>query len=330
MGMLPVLEGIDAAPRRWQGRNDGLGAEHARWHNVVTPFNGDASGICLIGFASDEGVRRNHGRPGAAAGPAALREQLASLAARVGPVADCGDVKVLDADLEAGQQALAEGAAAVLDAGGLPVVLGGGHEVAWASYLGLSRSADGARDSVRHGVFNLDAHFDLRTEERATSGTPFLQMAHAEADRGRTLNYAVAGISPVNNTPVLFRAAEELGVAVLLDEDCADAAAVDIFVDAFIERTDRIHLTIDLDCLPAAVAPGVSAPAGFGIELATARRICGRIGASGKLALLDIAELNPGLDVDHRTARTGARLLEHTLFAHRTSGAERDRAASAG
>lgn len=320
MGMLPVLEGIDVAPRRWQGRNDGLGTEHARWHNVVTPYRGDASGICLIGFASDEGVRRNHGRPGAAAGPTALREQLASLAARVGPVTDCGDVRVLDTDLEAGQQAIGEGVAAVLDSGGLPVVLGGGHEVAWASYLGLARSADGARDSLRHGVFNIDAHFDLRTEERATSGTPFLQMARAEAERGRALNYAVAGISPVNNTPVLFRAAEELNVRVLLDEQCADTAAVDEFVSSFIDHADRIHLTIDLDCLPAAVAPGVSAPAGFGIELATVRRICGLIAASGKLALLDVAELNPRLDVDNRTARTAARLIEHTLAAHLRSG----------
>lgn len=320
MGMLPVLEGIDVAPRRWQGRNDGLGSEHARWHNVVTPYNGDASGICLIGFASDEGVRRNHGRPGAAAGPTALREQLASLAARAGQIVDCGDIRVLDADLEAGQQALGEAVTAVLDAGGFPVVLGGGHEVAWGSYLGLSRSAAGSCDSVRHGVFNIDAHFDLRADERATSGTPFRQMADAEADRGRALNYAVAGISPVNNTPVLFHIAEELGVRVLLDEDCADPEVADGFVDDFLTRSDQVHLTVDLDALPAAVAPGVSAPAGFGIDLATMRRIATRLASSGRLAMLDIAELNPGHDVDNRTARTAARLIERVLFARGGAG----------
>ena len=80
----------------WSGRGDGPGPEHARWHSVV---RGGAPGeslpegaVVLVGFASDEGVRRNGGRVGAAAGPAALRQALASLSDPGCPVFDAGDV----------------------------------------------------------------------------------------------------------------------------------------------------------------------------------------------------------------------------------------------
>ena len=72
---------IDRSPAPWSGRDDGPGAEHARWHHAVNGAGADAP-VALIGFASDEGVRRNQGRVGAAGGPAALRAALAGFAAR--------------------------------------------------------------------------------------------------------------------------------------------------------------------------------------------------------------------------------------------------------
>ena len=62
----------------WSGRSDGPGAEHARWHSVIN--QAESAPVTLLGFASDEGVLRNGGRQGAAAGPAALRSALGSLA----------------------------------------------------------------------------------------------------------------------------------------------------------------------------------------------------------------------------------------------------------
>ena len=71
----------------WTGRHDGDGPEHARWHEVIhrVGAGGDAPDpaaehVALLGFRSDEGVRRNRGRVGAADGPAALRRALAPLA----------------------------------------------------------------------------------------------------------------------------------------------------------------------------------------------------------------------------------------------------------
>jgi formiminoglutamase len=57
----------------WTGRVDEDAGYTCRWHQEITPFSGQQSGVALLGFPVDAGVRRNHGRPGAAAGPAAPR-----------------------------------------------------------------------------------------------------------------------------------------------------------------------------------------------------------------------------------------------------------------
>ncbi len=110
--------------RSWTGRDDGPGPEHARWHSEIRPWlpgQPAAGAAVILGFASDEGVRRNGGRLGAASGPAALRGALASLAAPGTGLFDGGDV-VVGEDLEGGQAVLGEQVAAVLSTGALPVV----------------------------------------------------------------------------------------------------------------------------------------------------------------------------------------------------------------
>ena len=61
--------------------------------------------------------------------------------------------------------------------------------------------------------------------------------------------------------------------------------------------------------LPGAVMPGVSAPAARGVELAVIEPLIAHIRASGKLRLADLAEYNPTLDQDNRSARVAARLV---------------------
>ncbi|MEV6134958.1 formimidoylglutamase [Nocardia sp. NPDC051990] len=314
------MTAVDHPPTGWSGRDDGPGAAHLRWHNAITPFVRESppGASVLVGFRSDEGVRRNKGRTGAARGPATLRQALASLALP-GPtrIMDAGDMAVEDGDLESGQERLGRTVTALLDRGHMVTVLGGGHEVAYGSYLGVSRSA-AVRAGARWGVLNLDAHFDLRGDEIPSSGTPFRQMAEGEAAAGRVLNYSVLGISQPSNTVALFETAATLGVRYRLDEDCtiADLAGVREFVADFLAAVDVVYLTIDLDVLPAAVAPGVSAPAAFGVPVEVIQRVCDEVASSGKLAVLDVAELNPDLDVDNRTARTAARLI-HRIVAQR-------------
>lgn len=90
----------------WRGRVDlPASTDTQRWHQGVAqdPRPG-VPGIALLGFASDEGVRRNAGRPGAAQGPGALRHALANLPVlHCVPLYDAGDITCMDQALELAQ-----------------------------------------------------------------------------------------------------------------------------------------------------------------------------------------------------------------------------------
>ncbi|MFF2084355.1 arginase family protein [Nocardia sp. NPDC058176] len=223
-----------------------------------------------------------------------------------------GDTHAVDDLLTYGQRRLGDTVTALLDADAFPVVLGGGHEVAYGTYLGLARSAR-RTPGTTIGILNLDAHFDLRPDPIPSSGTPFRQILESDD----AVRYAVLGISQPSNTTALFDTAHRFGVRYLLDDDCEPARAA-AFVAEFLTGIDLLYLTIDLDVLPASVAPGVSAPAAFGVPLATIQAVCDQVTASGMLTVVDVAELSPGLDIDDRTARTAARLIHRIVIGHRT------------
>lgn len=308
----PLDNIIDMSP--WQGRTDPE-PDSERWHQQVQPLTeGAEPGCVLLGFACDAGVARNQGRTGAAEGPAALRRALAPLAwHRVGPAYDAGDVRCGSGAMEDAQQALAERLAPLLDVGHRPIVLGGGHEVAYASWSGLAQHLAGRGETApRVGIINLDAHFDLRNPSYVrSSGTPFAQIANDCAQCGWPFQYACLGVSRASNTRSLFQRAIQLNVMVREDREfetsCLSGLLKD--VEAFTADCDHLYLTIDLDVLPAAEAPGVSAPAARGVPLALIEPLIELIRDSGKLRLADLAELNPSRDIDGRTARVAARLV---------------------
>ncbi|MEL7979579.1 formimidoylglutamase [Vreelandella titanicae] len=297
----------------WQGRTDPE-PDSDRWHQRIEPLaNNAVPGCALLGFESDAGVARNQGRTGAAEGPNALRRALAPLAwHRTAPAYDAGNVRCVDDGLEAAQQALADRLTSLLTAGHLPIVLGGGHEVAYASWLGLAQSFTPKTTPPRIGIINLDAHFDLRDPAHIrSSGTPFAQIADKCQEWDWSFRYACLGVSRAANTRALFTRAAALGTLVREDREI-DALRLDSIVrdmQRFIAKCDHIYLTIDLDVLPAAEAPGVSAPAARGVSLALIEPLIEAVRDSGKLRLADLAELNPSLDIDSRTARAAARLV---------------------
>jgi len=306
----------------WQGRIDlHEGPRALRWHQHVKMLTPEASpGIALLGFPCDVGVRRNHGRAGAAEGPAALRRALANLAwhgAR--PVYDAGDAGDAGAStpdsgeqtLETMQAGYAHRIAALLDAGHVPIGLGGGHEIAWAAWQGLAAHAARLPHPPRIGILNVDAHFDLRAAPAGNSGTPFRQIAEDCGARGWKFRYCVLGIAEAANTAALFERARALGVAFRLDEEmgAGDVDAIAGTVRDFLAGIDWLYLTLCLDALPGGCAPGVSAPATVGVEPAVVEAVIRLVATSGKLRLADVAELNPSLDSDGRTARLAARLV---------------------
>lgn len=290
-----------------------------RLHQVVqslSPVNEQQSdALALIGFCCDEGVRRNRGRVGARKGPDRLRRALANLPwAADRPLYDAGNVICLGHDLEQAHLELAERVCHCLSAGQLPFVLGGGHEMAYGSWLGLINHQQSLAQTElpRIGIINFDAHFDLRLDsEGGSSGTPFYQIAQQCQALAIPFNYCCLGVSKTANTAALFQRADSLGVSYRRDAEMTLLQLEQTLqqLQLFIDDCDLIYLSIDLDVLPASVAPGVSAPAARGVGLEVLEPLIQQITQSGKLKLADIAEYNPEFDIDQQTARVVARLF---------------------
>lgn len=300
----------------WFGRNEAdepLGG--GRWHQQIGRWSPDSTaGVVLLGFAVDEGVRRNEGRVGAAAGPTAIRSILRNMpCSHEGPLWDAGDIACPTGDLEGAQSQLANHVARILASGGRPIVLGGGHEMAWGSFQGCCSTWKSSESLL---VVNLDAHLDLRVPQGATSkgnsGTAFYQMSQWCRETGRRMQYSAFGVSPFANTRGLFDRAAQWGVQYLLDEELQTEHQLTVAKQRLQEQLaqhDRVYLTICLDVLPAAMAPGVSAPSALGVPLANIEPLVDIVAQSGKLVVADLAELNPQFDRDHQTARVAARLV---------------------
>lgn len=281
----------------WTCRTDPLDGDLGlRWGHLVSADPLSAGCIALLGFPSNEGVKLNQGRVGAAWGPDALRKSLANLAAhKVRKICDLGDVNVASRDLEGSQERFAEAAAEALEKGARVVGLGGGHDISMASFMAVRQ----AFPDERIGILNFDAHFDLRVSDQRNSGTPFRDALQMDP----SAEYKVIGISRAANTQILFKAAADLGVEVNEDYDIPST------LDGWLEKIDHLYMTFDLDVLPAYQAPGVSAPNGNGVTLDRLLPLVKEAARSGKLRLFDVAELNPVHDLDGRTARTAARII---------------------
>jgi len=162
----------------WKGRDDGDGKQ--RWHQIISPLKEATNppGIALLGISTDEGVKRNHGRIGAAAGPDMIRKYLTNQAYHLKrPIYDAGDLYCEQSNLESLQKEQANFVQKLLDQNHFPLLLGGGHEIAFGSFMGLEQHLKPSGTDAPIGIINFDAHFDLRSAAVPTSGTPFLQIA---------------------------------------------------------------------------------------------------------------------------------------------------------
>lgn len=311
----------------WTGRLDSEeGNAGIRWHQhiqLLDMHNMDMpkEGAVIIGFCSDEGVSRNKGRIGAKKGPQHIRRSLAGLAWHKNDLAlfDAGDILCQDQNLEVAQSALTERLTRLLDSALFPIVLGGGHEIALASGNAVYLCAN-KRKAVT-GIINFDAHFDLRRPSPlGSSGTPFYQLNQTCLTKNQDFHYLCMGVAETANTQALFQRADKLGVKWVMDSDIhwANLSANLATIDAFMALCDVIYLTIDLDVLPAATMPGVSAPAARGVQLDILEQLITRVIANhrqgiAQIMLADIAECNPLFDIDNRSGKVAARLINQLL-----------------
>lgn len=108
---------------------------------------------------------------------------------------DAGDVVCIDDALEEAQADLSAQLKQLLDSGHFPIVLGGGHEVAYGSYQGLAAYLADVPEMPRIGIINFDAHLDMRLSSQASSGTPFAQISRECLMNERPFLYLCAGVA---------------------------------------------------------------------------------------------------------------------------------------
>lgn len=297
----------------WTGRIDGITEVHLRWHQIIECIDlKDEQNLTgcyvILGFACDEGVKRNLGRTGAAKGPEVLIKALSNLPVfrdKKTKLIDAGTIYCFDGQLENAQESLGFFIQLILQRGGFPMVLGGGHEITFGHYLGLK-----AHFCNKLGIINFDAHFDIRKPQQgiATSGTGFYQITQQE----KNINYLPIGIQKISNTQALFDIAKHYQINWIEAQNfhMVNREAIMQQIDSFLIGIDHLYLTIDLDVFAASFAPGVSAVAFNGIQPdAFFLEIFQHIISSDKLVSIDIAEFNPTYDIDNRTAKLAADLL---------------------
>ncbi|RMZ58066.1 formimidoylglutamase [Chryseobacterium nematophagum] len=296
----------------WQGRLDG---EELLFHRVFQRVKNENdydtiidNDFVLHGFAVDEGVRRNKGRQGAKDAPNIIRKNMSNFPVILPSFSllDFGNVTCDDGNLEDSQNQLAKNVSRVLLKGGKSLVLGGGHEVTYAHYLGVRT----AFPEQKIGIINIDAHFDNRQPESnigATSGTGFWQIAQ-EGD----INSLHIGIQRNSNTLKLFDTAHQNGMKYILADELFFENLPSIYqrIDDLLDNVDIAYLTICMDVFSASIAPGVSASAYNGIFADTTfMHFYKHILKNKKLLALDVAEVNPLFDIQDRTARLAACLM---------------------
>ncbi len=308
---------------RWTGRiDDTKNYDAFRWHQWVKPLdlNRDQNplkenefGIAFIGFCCDEGVKRNMGRTGASKGPDSIRRELCNLPCSFTPdfkLFDAGNIHCLNDNLEAAQNALAESVSRIKGMNLFPIVLGGGHEVAFGTYKGLRLNKASKEDNL--GIINFDAHFDIRPYyEEGSSGTMFRQISDMCLDNSWNFNYFCIGIQKRGNTVQLFKTAKALGIEYLMAKDIGEGdldKSIEA-LDQFIERQDDLYVTICTDVFSSAFAPGVSASQPLGLHPERILKFFKHIFKSKKVIAFDIAEVSPRFDHDNITANLAATFI---------------------
>ncbi len=295
----------------WTGRFDGDEESYHRIFQRVKTESDDVNinpkDFVLNGFAVDEGVKRNKGRVGAKDAPDVIRKNMSNFPVinSYFQLKDFGNVKCENEDLESAQNVLAEKVSKVLLKKGKSVVLGGGHEVTFAHYSGIKK----AFPNEKIGIINFDAHFDNREPQNglATSGTGFWQIAQ----EGEIHSLHI-GIQKNSNTRKLFDVADSLGMKYILADEIYSQNMPNLMftLNSFLDDVDVIYVTICMDVFNASIAPGVSATAYNGIFAErNFMQMYRHVLSSEKTKALDVAEVNPQFDIQERTARLAASLV---------------------
>ena len=307
------------SPSLWTGRSADT-IEY--WHQAVITvndlaFNEDLSQrkVGILGYAGDEGVRRNGGRIGAALGPDAIRKVMGSTAFHLKAetqIFDYGTIQTGQQDMESSHALISKCTTSLLQTKHFPVLFGGGHDLAYAHATGIFEYLKGKDEKL--GIINLDAHFDLRPiqHQKGHSGSPFFQLSQ---EHPMQFHYLCLGIQGAANPRSLFETAKLTNTKWMAMEDFRmnNWEVIQEKILGFLEAVNKVYLSVDLDGFSSAFASGVSAPSPMGFSPDIAFKVFELIASSKKLISLDVVELNPTYDQDQATARLAARCTEYIL-----------------
>ena len=215
---------------------------------------------------------------------------------------------------------------AVLESGGLPLVLGGDHSLAAGS---VSATADVLRrDDRALGVIWVDAHGDINTPATSTSGNvhgmPLASLLGPEPAELSRIGGFSPKVTPDRTVLIGIRNLDEgekalirdAGVRVFTMKDIDRAGIARVMEEALATAgsgTGGIHVSFDLDVCDPAIAPGVGTPVKGGLNYREAHMVMEMVSDSGLLRALDLVEVNPILDDRNMTAILGAELAASAL-----------------
>ena len=257
------------------------------------------SRLCLIGApwdGSSSFVR------GAAAAPPRIREALWSdstnsstelgIAIEPDTFDDGGDLP-MPGDAAGARLLIEQAVTSVVLAGGIPVVLGGDHSISYPALRAFRRQPPAT-------ILHIDAHGDLYDEfggDRYSHACPFARIME-EGLAGRLVQVGIR-----TATAHLRAQAARFGVEVHGPHRPADVPVESL--------QGPLYVSLDLDGLDPAYAPGVAHPEPGGLSTRDVVQLLHRITAP--IAGADVVEYNPALDTRDLTARVAAKLLKEVL-----------------
>jgi arginase len=294
--------------------------------------------ITVIGFPIDLGA----GRRGVDMGPSALRiAGLESKLERLGyKVEDIGDInieimerqkvtnpklKYLDEILKT-SKALAARVEKALEQNKFPLCIGGDHSMALGTIAGISSYCK--KSNLTLGVIWIDAHTDMNTDQTTPSGNIHGMPLAASMGLGYSELVNLYGFSPKlkpeNCAVIAARSIDpqerlnikKLGLNVYTMSD-VDKLGIHRIISRvlkqFKEKVDHIHVSFDVDSIDPNFAPGVGTPVPGGLSYREAHSLMESIAECGCMNSLEVAEVNPILDIRNSSAVFAADLIASSM-----------------
>jgi len=217
---------------------------------------------------------------------------------------DCGDIRAQVGD-PTGHGARAEQAMRkILQAGALPIVLGGDHAIP----IPVLRAFDGSGPVT---LIQIDQHIDWRDEVngvREGLSSP-IRRASEMPHVGEIFQIGLRASGSARQQEV--DAANEYGAHLITASELHDVG-----MDAILARIPdggRYYLTVDMDGMDPSIAPAVMAPCPGGVTFSQARRLIHGLVSKGRVVGMDVVEITPASDMNGITCITAGRLIVNLI-----------------